>query len=935
MTDTPDDVSGGPSSSDIAPIFITEEMRKSYLDYAMSVIVSRALPDVRDGLKPVHRRILFSMSENGYEYNKPYRKSARVVGDVIGKYHPHGDSAVYMALVRMAQSFSMGQMLVEGQGNFGSVDGDMPAAMRYTEVRMQRITNSLLDDLDKDTVDFKDNYDGSEHEPTVLPARFPNMLVNGGGGIAVGMATNIPTHNLTETINAALAVLDNPFATTEDLLEHLPGPDFPTGGIILGRAGIRQAYETGRGSIMVRGRSSIEEVRKEREAIIITEIPYQVNKASLVEKIAELVRDKRIEGVADLRDESSREGMRIVVEVKRDALPDVVLNQLYRFTQLQSSFGCNFVALNGGKPELMNLKQILDAFIDFREQVVTRRARFLLNKARDRAHVLVGLAVAVANIDEVIALIRTAPDPATAREQLMTRRWPAADVAPLIALIDDPRHRINDDGTFNLSEEQARAILELRLARLTALGRDEIGEELNGLGAEIEDYLDILRSRDRVRAIIREELEAVREQFGTPRRTEISDHAADFDDEDLIAREDMVVTVSHGGYIKRVPLSTYRAQNRGGKGRSGMATRDEDFVARLFVANTHTPVLFFTSRGIAYKLKVWRLPLAAANARGKALINILPLEQGERITSIMPLPEDESSWGNLDIMFATTRGTVRRNSLADFVEVRQNGKIAMKLDEGDAIVGVDTCTVNTDVLMTTALGQAIRFRADDVRLFKGRDSMGVRGIQLAEGDTVISMAIINHSDATSEQRAAYLKMSRAVRGEAEGEDMGSDEADVVAGELSPELYAQMSATEQFILTISENGYGKRTSSHEYRITGRGGKGIVAMAVNKRNGNLVASFPVEDDDQIMLISDGGQTIRLPVGGDKPIRIVGRSSQGVIVFDTAEDEKVVSVERISEPEADEDDLLPEASADGAPETPPDGDGEGDSPSEPNGE
>jgi len=934
VTDTPDDVSGGPSSSDIAPIFITDEMRKSYLDYAMSVIVSRALPDVRDGLKPVHRRILFSMSENGYEYNKPYRKSARVVGDVIGKYHPHGDSAVYMALVRMAQQFSMGEMLVEGQGNFGSVDGDMPAAMRYTEVRMQRITNSLLDDLDKDTVDFRDNYDGSEHEPTVLPARFPNMLVNGGGGIAVGMATNIPTHNLTETINAALAVLDNPFATTEELLEHLPGPDFPTGGIILGRSGIRQAYETGRGSIVVRGRSTIEEVRKEREAIVITEIPYQVNKASMVEKIAELVRDKRIEGIADLRDESSREGMRVVIEVKRDALPDVVLNQLYRFTPLQSSFGCNFVALNGGKPELMNLKQILDAFIAFREEVVTRRARFLLNKARDRAHVLVGLAVAVANIDEVIALIRTAPDPATAREQLMTRRWPADDVAPLIKLIDDPRHRINEDGTFNLSEEQARAILELRLARLTALGRDEIGEELNGLGAEIEDYLDILRSRERVRTIIREELEAIREQFGSPRRTEISDQAADFDDEDLIAREDMVVTVSHGGYIKRVPLSTYRAQNRGGKGRSGMATRDEDFVARLFVANTHTPVLFFTSRGIAYKLKVWRLPLAAANARGKALINILPLEQGERITSIMPLPEDETSWGNLDIMFATTRGTVRRNSLADFVEVRQNGKIAMKLDEGDAIVGVDTCTVNTDVLMTTALGQAIRFRADDVRLFKGRDSMGVRGIQLAEGDTVISMAIINHSDATSEQRAAYLKMSRAVRGEAEGEDAGSDEADVVAGELSPELYAQMSASEQFILTISENGYGKRTSSHEYRITGRGGKGIVAMAVNKRNGKLVASFPVEDEDQIMLISDGGQTIRLPVGGDKPIRIVGRSSQGVIVFDTAEDEKVVSVERISEPEAEEGEEPPEASADGTPET-PSSDGEGESPSEPNGE
>ena len=903
MTDTPDNTDGGALPSDIAPISITDEMRKSYLDYAMSVIVSRALPDVRDGLKPVHRRILFSMSENGYEWNRPFRKSARVVGDVIGKYHPHGDSAVYMALVRMAQDFSMGQMLVEGQGNFGSVDGDMPAAMRYTEVRMQKITNSMLDDLDKDTVDFKPNYDGSEREPSVLPARFPNMLVNGGGGIAVGMATNIPTHNLAETIDAAVLLLDKPDALTEELMEVLPGPDFPTGGIILGRAGIRSAYETGRGSVLVRGRVAIEEVRKEREAIIITELPYQVNKATLVEKIAELVRDKRIEGIADMRDESSREGMRVVIEIKRDALPDVVLNQLYRFTALQSSFGCNFVALNGGKPELMSLKHILSCFLDFRQEVVTRRARFLLNKARDRAHILVGLAVAVANIDEVIALIRTAPDPATAREQLMTRRWPAADVEPLIKLIDDPRHRINDDGTFNLSEEQARAILELRLARLTALGRDEIGDELNGLGTEIEDYLDILRSRERVVEIVRNELLEIKEQFATPRRTEISDSIADFDDEDLIAREDMVVTVSHEGYIKRVPLSTYRAQNRGGKGRSGMATREEDFVSRLFVANTHTPVLFFTDRGIAYKLKVWRLPLAAANARGKALINILPLEQGERLTTILPLPEDEASWSNLDIMFATTRGTVRRNSLADFVEVRQNGKIAMKLDEGDHIVGVDTCTANNDVLLTTALGQAIRFPVEDVRRFKGRDSMGVRGIALADGDKVISMAVINHSDATAEERAAYLKMSRAVRGEGEGEDGGSDEADVVAGELSQERYATMSATEQFILTISENGYGKRTSSHEYRITGRGGKGIVAMAVNKRNGNLVASFPVAEDDQIMLISDGGQTIRLPVGGDKPIRIVSRGSQGVIVFDTAEDEKVVSVEHISEPEGEE--------------------------------
>ena len=901
MTDTTDNGTGALPPSDISMISITDEMRKSYLDYAMSVIVSRALPDVRDGLKPVHRRILFSMSENGYEYNKPYRKSARVVGDVIGKYHPHGDTAVYMALVRMAQNFSMGEMLVEGQGNFGSVDGDMPAAMRYTEVRMQKITNSLLDDLDKDTVDFRDNYDGSEHEPTVLPARYPNMLVNGGGGIAVGMATNIPTHNLGETIDAALLLLDNESVTFDELLEVMPGPDFPTAGIILGRAGIRSAYETGRGSVMMRGRVAIEEVRKEREALIITEIPYQVNKASMVEKIAELVRDKRIEGIADMRDESDRNGMRVVVEIKRDALPEVVLNQLYRFTPLQSSFGCNFVALNGGKPQLMNLREMLQAFIDFRHQVVTRRARFLLNKARDRAHILVGLAVAVANIDEVIALIRTAPDPATAREQLMTRRWPAQDVAPLIALIDDPRHRINDDGTFNLSEEQARAILELRLARLTALGRDEIGEELNGLGGQIEDYLDILRSRERVVEIIRNELLEIKEQFATPRRTEISEALGDFDDEDLIAREDMVVTVSHEGYIKRVPLSTYRAQARGGKGRSGMATRDEDFVARLFVANTHTPVLFFTSRGIAYKLKVWRLPLAQANAKGKALINILPLEQGERLTTIMPLPEDETSWANLDIMFATTRGTVRRNSLADFIEVRQNGKIAMKLDEGDQIVGVETATVNDDVLLTTAMGQAIRFRTDDVLLFKGRDSMGVRGINLAKDDVVISMAVINHSDATAEERAAYLKMSRAVRGEEQAEDAGSDEADVVAGDLPQERYAQMSAIEQFILTISENGYGKRTSSHEYRITGRGGKGIVAMAVNKRNGNLVSSFPVEDEDQIMLISDGGQTIRLPVGGDKPIRIVSRGSQGVIVFDTAADEKVMSVEHIREPEA----------------------------------
>ncbi len=905
MTDKTEDETGAPPPpSDIAPISITDEMRKSYLDYAMSVIVSRALPDVRDGLKPVHRRILHSMNEQGYDWNRPYRKSARVVGDVIGKYHPHSNDAVYMSLVRMAQEFSLRVVLIDGQGNFGSVDGDMPAAMRYTEVRMEKITNSLLEDIDKDTVDFKDNYDNSEREPTVLPARFPNLLVNGGSGIAVGMATNIPTHNLGEVIDATLLLMDRPGATVDDILEVMPGPDFPTAAIILGRSGIRSAYETGRGSILVRGRVHTEELRKEREALIITEIPYQVNKAVMIEKMAELVRDKRVEGISDIRDESDRNGMRVVIELKRDAVADVVLNQLFRFTPLQSSFGCNFVALNGGKPELMSIRQMLVAFIEFREQVVTRRARFLLNKARDRAHILVGLAVAVANVDEVIALIRTSPDPATARERLMARDWPAQDVAPLIALIDDPRHKINDDGTFRLSDEQARAILALTLSRLTALGRDEIGEELNGLGKDIEDYLDILRSRERVMTIIRDELNEIKAQFSTPRMTTIDEAAGDFEDEDLIAREDMVVTVSHAGYIKRVPLSAYRAQKRGGKGRSGMATREEDFVSRLFVANTHTPVLFFSSLGQVYKLKVWRLPVAEPQGRGKALINLLPLDEGERITSIMPLPENEEDWQRLDVMFSTIRGTVRRNSLADFVEINRNGKIAMKLDEGDGIVDVATCSAADDVLLTTAQGQAIRFTVDEVRVFKGRDSTGVRGINLAAGDHVISMAIINHSDATAEERAAYLKMSRAVRGEGDAADEGaSDEGDVIAGELSQERYAQMSAVEQFILTISENGYGKRTSSHEYRITGRGGKGIVAMAVNKRNGSLIASFPVADDDQIMLITDGGQTIRLPVAGVKPIRIVSRGSQGVIVFDTAEGEKVVSVERISEPESDE--------------------------------
>jgi DNA gyrase subunit A len=917
LADTPeDDGSGASLPSDIQQISITDEMRKSYLDYAMSVIVSRALPDVRDGMKPVHRRILFSMHEQNFTWNRPYHKSAAVVGDVIAKYHPHGDQAVYMSLVRMAQDFSMRQLLVDGQGNFGSIDGDMPAAMRYTEVRMEKITSSLLDDLENDTVDFYDNYDGSRQQPSVLPARFPNFLVNGGSGIAVGMATNVPSHNLGEVIDATLAVLDNPNITITEIMQVLPGPDFPTAGIILGRSGIRQAYETGRGSVLIRGRSNVEDMRGGREAIIITEIPYQVNKSAMIEKMAELVRDKRIEGISDIRDESDRHGIRVVIELKRDAVPDVVLNQLYRFTPLQSSFGCNFVALNGGKPELMNVRDILVAFVEFREEVVTRRTRFLLNKARDRAHVLVGLAVAVANIDEVIAVIRRSSDPGAARERLMERDWPASEVAPLMALVDDPRHKISDDGTFKLSDEQARAILALTLSRLTALGRDEIGEELNGLGEEIRDYLDILRSRERVQNIVRDELRAIKEEFNTPRKTEIDEAAGDFEDEDLIAREDMVVTVTHGGYIKRVPLTAYRAQKRGGKGRSGMATRDEDFVTRLFVANTHTPVLFFSSLGQVYKLKVWRLPIAEPQGRGRALINMLPLDEGERITSIVPLPEDEKEWEAHDVMFATSTGGVRRNRLSDCVPRTTLGKRVMEFDEaGQHIIGVELAHENEDVLLTTSLGQAIRFQVGDIRVFGGNGSTGTstgnRGINLADGDSVISMSVLRHVNATPAEREAYLKQSGAIRRAATGEEAdteadvedASEEAEETSGAvtLDEARYAELGANEQFVLTISEFGYGKRSSSYEFRISNRGGKGIKATDQRKTDeiGKLVAAFPVEDTDEIMLISDGAQLIRVPVNG---IRFTSRASKGVRVFRTAEAEKVVAVERISEPEGD---------------------------------
>jgi DNA gyrase subunit A len=892
----------GKGGSDIRPVSITEEMKRSYLDYAMSVIVSRALPDVRDGLKPVHRRILYAMHRLGLDWNKKHMKSSKVVGDTMGDFHPHGNLAIYDALVRMAQDFSMRVPLVDGQGNFGSVDGDPPAAERYTEVRLSKIAQYMLDDLDKSTVDFRGNYDDRLQEPIVLPAKFPNLLVNGSGGIAVGMATNIPPHNLGEIIDACIAQLDNPEITLDELVQIVPGPDFPTGAMILGRAGIAAAYHRGRGSILLRAKVHTEEIRKDREALIITAIPYQVNKRVLIEKIAELAREKKLEGISGVWDETNREGMRIVVELKRDAIADVVLNQLWRFTDLQTTFGANMLAINGGRPEQLNLRDMIVAFTGFREEVVSRRTKHLLAKSRERAHVLVGLAVAVANIDEMIRLIRAAPSPADAREQMMARDWPAKDIGPLVELIADPRHRIAASGTIRLSDEQARAILDLRLQRLTALGRDEIGDELKKLGDEIKEYLSILSSRARIVDIIKRELADIKAQFATPRLTEIVEMEGEVEDEDLIQREDVVVTVSHRGYIKRVPLSTYRAQRRGGKGRAGMATREEDVVTQIFIASTHTPVLFFSSRGMVYRMKVWRLPAATPQSTGKALVNLLPLVEGESITSILPLPEDEKTWGVLELMFATMAGSVRRNSLADFESINRNGKIAMKLDEGDRIVRVAVCGPDENVLLTTAQGRCIRFPVSEVRLFKGRDSTGVRGIRLEEADAVISMAILRHAEASPGERAAYLKQALAVRrsqgaelAEAVAEVEAEAEEGAEAVELSPQRYAELSAREQFVLTVSNRGFGKRSSSYDYRISGRGGKGIVAMIVNERNGPLVASFAVEESDQIMLVTDAGKLIRVPVDD---VRIAGRNTQGVRIFKTEEGEKVVSVERVPE-------------------------------------
>ncbi len=907
-----------PIESNIAPVSIEDEMRTSYLAYAMSVIVSRALPDVRDGLKPVHRRILHSMNEAGYSHNKPYHKSARIVGDVMGKYHPHGDTAIYDAMVRMAQDFSMRLPLIDGQGNFGSMDGDRAAAMRYTEARMARSAHALIDDIDKETVDFQANYDESEREPTVLPARYPNLLVNGAGGIAVGMATNIPPHNLGEIIDACVALIDNPDLSIDELIEnYVKGPDFPTGATILGRSGIVSAFHTGRGSVIMRGRAVIEEIRKDRQAIIISEIPYQVNKSRMIEIMAENVRDKRIEGISDLRDESDRDGVRVVVEIKRGAVPEVVLAQLYSHTPLQTSFGVNMLALDGGQPKRMNLKEIIVAFIDFREEVVRRRTIFKLGKAREKAHILAGLAVAVANLDEIISLIRKAKDPSSARAQLMEIVWPANDVAPLIELLDDPLHKVDDGGGYRFSETQARSILELRLHRLTGLERDKIAADLIELGEQIKSYLDILSSRPRLFGIIKSELDDIRERFATPRRTDIDETEFEHDIENLIQREDMVVTVTNTGYIKRVPLSTFRAQKRGGKGRSGMSTRDEDFVSQVFVVNTHTPVLFFSSTGIVYKLKVYKLPLGSPTSRGKAMINILPLKEGETISTLMPLPEDEESWNDLFVMFATASGSVRRNRLSDFSNVMANGKIAMKLNDGDSLVRVRTCSEDDDILLSSRQGKCVRFPVLDVRVFHSRSSTGVRGIRLASGDKVIGMSALKHVTAGVSERDDYLHAVSARRRLTSGDYTERDEDRIkdegLSAMLEQQVMADMVEREEFVLTVSEDGFGKRSSAYEYRISKRGGQGIASMDLKRDDGtvNVVASFPVLDTDQLVMISDGGQIIRMPV---KDISFTGRSTRGVTLFRTADNERVVSVTRLRDVEEDDD-----ASGDG------DGDGD----------
>ncbi|MDA1089533.1 MAG: DNA gyrase subunit A [Proteobacteria bacterium] len=907
MTTPSDTPSPAAPDSDILTVSIEDEMKSSYLAYAMSVIVSRALPDVRDGLKPVHRRILYAMKEGGYEAGKPYRKSARIVGDVMGKYHPHGDQAIYDAMVRMAQTFSLRLPLVDGQGNFGSMDGDRAAAMRYTEARLDRSAHALLEDINKDTVDFRPNYDETVFEPSVLPAEFPNLLVNGAGGIAVGMATNIPPHNLGEVIDACCAYIENPDISIEQIIgNHVHGPDFPTGGLIMGRSGIVQAYLTGRGSVIMRGKTSFEEVRKGRQAIIVHEVPYQVNKARMVEIMAETVRDKKIDGISDLRDESDRNGVRVVVELKRDAEPEVVLAQLFRFTPLQTSFGVNMLALDKGQPKMMNLKEIIVAFVEFREEVIRRRTIFELGKAREKAHVLAGLAVAVANIDAIIAMIRSAKDPGDAREKLMAKAWPATDIEAMIKLLDEPGQGVVK-GTYKLSEIQAKAILDLRLHRLTGLERDKIGDDLKVLGDDIAGHLALLGSREMLYALLRSELLDRKEKFADARRTVIEEGEFEHDIEDLIQREDMVVTVTNTGYVKRVPLSTYRAQRRGGKGRAGMSTHEEDFVNQVFVANTHTPMLFFSSEGIVYKLKVYKLPLGSPQSRGKALINMLPLNEGETITTMMPLPEDENTWSDLFVMFSTASGGVRRNRLSDFTNVFANGKIAMKLEDGDKLVRVRTCSEDDDILLSAQGGKCIRFPVTAVRVFSSRASKGVRGIRLAKGDKVIAMSALRHVKVGVDDRDQYLQAvnaSRRLRGgdyTDRAEDKARDEE--LAAKLAEEKFAQMAEDEEFLLTIVADGYGKRTSAYEYRIAGRGGQGIANIDVSRGKDKtyVTAAFTVVDTDQIVMVSNSGQIIRCPI--DK-VSTVGRSSRGVTIFKTAEGEEVVSVSRLRDVDDDGD-------------------------------
>jgi DNA gyrase subunit A len=890
-------------------ISLEEEMKQSYLDYAMSVIVSRALPDVRDGLKPVHRRIFYAMKEGGYTSDKAYKKSARIVGDVMGKYHPHGDSAIYEAMVRMAQDFSLRLPLIDGQGNFGSMDGDNAAAMRYTEARLAKSAEALLEDIDKDTVDFHPNYDESTVEPDVLPARIPNLLVNGAGGIAVGMATNIPPHNLGEVIDACIAMVSNPDLSTEEVNAIIPGPDFPTGAQIIGKMGIRSAYHTGNGSVTMRAKTSFEDIGSKREAIIVHEIPYQVNKGKLLERLGEVGREKIVEDMSEVRDESDRDGVRIVIELKQNANADVVLNQLYKHTSLQTNFPCNMVALNNGRPQMMLIRDMIKAFLKFREEVITRRTIFELGKARERAHILAGLAIAVANIDEIIALIRNAKDPAIAREQLLAKAWPVKDIGPLIALIDDPEYTVDDKGNYKMSEAQVKAILDLRLHRLTGLEREKIAGELKGITDEIAGFLTILGSREKMLDVLVGELKEIKDKFNTPRRTVLVDAEFETDIEALIQREDMVVTITHGGYIKRVPLDTYRAQKRGGKGRAGMTTKDEDFVSDLFVASTHTPILFFTSKGIVHRLKVYQVPLGNPQSRGKALVNMLPLEQGENVSVYLRLPENEDVWDKLDIMLATSHGSVRRNKLTDFKNIRANGLIAMKLENSEKLVSVKICKEDEDILLATRLGKAIRFPVTDIRVFAGRTSTGVRGVKLAnKADEVISMSVLKHIDVSPEERNAYLKAASQVIGGEAGADVEYEETTL---QLSKERFAEMLSKEQLLLAVTNKGFGKRTSAYEYRVSGRGGQGVTNMSLTSKNGGkVVATFPVTDNHQIMLVSDKGQLIRTPV---ENIRVTGRSAQGVTVFKVAADENVVSVAWLIQEEGEEEgDSLPEVSS-----------------------